>query len=409
MTQTPWRTERWSSSPWNYDPEVRAELAFADRITVHDVTLRDGEQQAGVTFTADDKLRIAHRLAEVGVHRIETGLPAATADDERATREIAAAGLPAETWAFARCILSDVELAADCGVDGLTMEIPCSRHIIEQAYGWPVEKAIELSIEATRAAHEAGLKVTFFPVDATRSSLDDFKAMISRVAAEGHMDALGLVDTFGVLTPHAVPIFVRAAREIADVPLEAHFHMDTSLGVANTLVALAQGTEVIQTTVTGIGERAGNTPLEDVALALLMHYGVDLGLRTEQFCELSALVLELAKVGVAPNRPIVGERLTNVESGIVTAWFRRALPDHPLACMPFLPELVGQRPPTTVLGKASGLDSIRDGLDRLGLEVDEDTQLALLAEVKRRALRRKGLVEPAELRAMVADGTDPGR
>jgi isopropylmalate/homocitrate/citramalate synthase len=219
------------------------------------------------------------------------------------------------------------------------------------------------------------------------------------------MDALGLVDTFGVLTPHAVPLFVRAARGIADVPLEAHFHMDTSLGVANTIIALAHGAEVMQTTVTGIGERAGNTPLEDVALALLMHYGVDLGIRTEQLCELSDLVLERANVRVAPNRPIVGESLTSIESGIIAGWYANALPDHRLSCMPFVHELVGQRPPEIVLGKASGVDSIRNALTRLGLEADEERELALLSEVKRRGLDRKGLVPIEELRALTDAST----
>jgi isopropylmalate/homocitrate/citramalate synthase len=403
-TTTPWLTEQFFSSPWNYHSDVRAPYAFAERILVHDVTLRDGEQQAGVAFTADEKIRIAEKLAEVGVHRIETGLPAATADDERATRAIAEAGLPCETWAFARCMVSDVELAADCGVDGLIMEIPCSRHIIEQAYGWPLEKAIDISVETTRTAHELGLKVTFFPVDATRAALEDFTSMISRVASDGHMDALGLVDTFGVLTPQAVPLFVQAARSIADVPLEAHFHMDMSLGVANTIVALTHGVEVMQTTVTGIGERAGNTPLEDVALALLMHYGVDLGLQTEKLCELSEFVLDRAKVTVAPNRPVVGEWLTKVESGIIAAWFANALPDHRLACMPFVPELVGQQPPEIVLGKASGLDSIRTALASLGLAAgSEEEQLELLAEVKRRGLERKGLVPLDEFEILARD------
>jgi isopropylmalate/homocitrate/citramalate synthase len=212
------------------------------------------------------------------------------------------------------------------------------------------------------------------------------------------MDALGLVDTFGVLTPQAVPLFVRAARAIADVPLEAHFHMDASLGVANTIVALAHGAEVVQTTISGIGERAGNTPLEDVALALLMHYGVDLGLHLEKLCDVSALVLERAKVAVAPNRPVVGTGLTKVESGIIAAWFERAYPDRALSCMPFLPQLVGQQEPELVLGKGSGTDSVRSALRQLGLDASEDQALELLGEVKRTALQRKELISLEEFR-----------
>ena len=241
MTDEPWKSDRWFSSPWNFLPEIRDGLALPGSVQVHDVTLRDGEQQAGVVFTKDDKLRIAESLAEAGVHRIEAGLPAVSPADDAAVREMVKMGLPSKIYAFSRCMVDDVKRAADCGVEGVVMEIPSSHHLIEKAYRWPVERAIDASIEATTLAHELGLTVSFFPIDATRAGLVEYLDLLEKVATDGHVDAVGLVDTFGVLSPHGVQLFVRQTRERLGVPLETHFHMDFGLGVANTRARRRRG------------------------------------------------------------------------------------------------------------------------------------------------------------------------
>jgi isopropylmalate/homocitrate/citramalate synthase len=394
MTAEPWHTDRWFTSPWNFLDEIRDELSLPASLEVHDVTLRDGEQQAGVVFTTDDKLRIAEALAEAGVHRIEAGLPAVSPADDEAVRKMVAAGLPSTIYAYSRCMVDDVQRAADCGVDGVVMEIPSSHHLIEKAYRWPVERAIDASIEATSLAHELGMKVSFFPIDATRAGLVEYLDLLERVASDGHVDAVGLVDTFGVLSPHGVRLFVRQTRERLGVPLETHFHMDFGLGVANTLIAVAEGVEVIQTTVTGIGERAGNTPMEETVLALLTMYGIDAGIRTERFFDLSKLVMELAQVSQPSNRPVVGERLYNVESGIISTWVRN-VGDELQESFPYRPELVGQPGPVLVLGKGSGLDSIAAALERVGRSASTEQMQAILDEVKARSLAVKGLVDDA--------------
>jgi isopropylmalate/homocitrate/citramalate synthase len=176
-------------------------------------------------------------------------------------------------------MVDDVNRAADCGVDGVVMEIPSSHHLIEKAYRWPVKRAIDASVEATSLAHELGLTISFFPIDATRAGLVEYLDLLERVANDGHVDAVGLVDTFGVLSPHGVQMFVRKTRERMGVPPRRTSTWILGLGVANTLIAVAEGVEVIQTTVTGIGERAGNTPMEETVLALLTMYGVDTGIQ----------------------------------------------------------------------------------------------------------------------------------
>jgi isopropylmalate/homocitrate/citramalate synthase len=402
VTEEPWKSARWFSSPWNFLPEIRGGLSLPGSVQVHDVTLRDGEQQAGVVFTKDDKLAIAESLAEAGVHRIEAGLPAVSPADDAAVREMVKMGLPSKIYAFSRCMVDDVKRAADCGVDGVVMEIPSSHHLIEKAYRWPVERAIEASIEATSLAHELGLTVSFFPIDATRAGLVEYLDLLENVATHGHVDAVGLVDTFGVLSPHGVQLFVRQTRERLGVPLETHFHMDFGLGVANTVLAVAEGVEVIQTTVTGIGERAGNTPMEETVLALLTMYGIDAGIRTERFFELSKQVMVLAGVAQPSNRPVVGERLYNVESGIISTWVRN-VGDELTESFPYRPELVGQLDPVLVLGKGSGIDSIAAALDRLGRSATTEQMTTMLDEVKARSLETKGLVDD-EAFAAIADG-----
>jgi isopropylmalate/homocitrate/citramalate synthase len=392
VADEPWKTAKWFSSPWNYLPEVLESVHLPASVQVHDVTLRDGEQQAGVVFTRDDKVRIAEALAEAGVHRIEAGLPAVSPADDAAVRDIVKLGLPSKIYAFSRCTTDDVKRAADCGVAGVVMEIPSSHHLIQTAYRWPVERAIDASIEATSLAHELGLSVSFFPIDATRAGLGEYLDLLERVATDGHVDAIGLVDTFGVLSPHAVGLFVRQTRERLGVPLETHFHMDFGLGVANTLLAVAEGVEVVQTTVSGIGERAGNTPMEETLLALLTMYGLDTGVRTERFFDLSRLVMELAGVSQPSNRPVVGERLYNVESGIITTWVRN-VGDELTESFPYRPELVGQPAPELVLGKGSGLDSVAAWLEKHGREATPEQREAILAAVKERSLADKDLLD----------------
>lgn len=397
MAQEPWKTEQWFSSPWNYLPEVTEGFQVPDEIRIHDVTLRDGEQQAGVEFTADEKVRIAEALAEAGIHRIEAGLPAVSPADKEAIERMVAAELPTEIYAFSRCLVSDVELALDCGVSGVVMEVPASHHLIEKAYRWPVQKAIDASVEATKYAHDNGLKVTFFPIDATRATMTQLLDDLETVATNGHVDNIALVDTFGVTSPHAIRYYTRKVRErFPGVPLETHFHMDFGMGVANTALAVTEGASVLHTTVSGIGERAGNAPTEETVLALLTMYGIDTGVNTERFTDIARLVAELSRVTQPANRPVTGEMLYNVESGIIATWVNN-VGDELLEPFPYRPELVGQADPSIVLGKGSGLDSIAIWLARHGINDVETKEIeAILAEVKGRSLAKKGLLDDDE-------------
>ncbi len=398
----PWKTDNWYVSPWNYLEEVTKDFKPPKTVKIHDITLRDGEQQAGVILTKDDKIQIAEKLSEVGIHRIEAGMPAVSPNDEAAIREIVKRNLNSEIFCFARCMVPDVELAADCGVDGIVIEIPSSKHLIEQGYKWPLEKAIELSITATQAAKKAGLYTVFFTIDATRSDMNWLLDLVEKVATEGHMDAFTLVDTFGVLSTHGATYFTKKVMERVKTPVEIHFHSDFGLGVANTINAVLAGADVIHSTVLGIGERAGNTPLEETALALLTLYGIDVGIDFGKLNELSKLVQKLTGVEVPKSRPFIGDYAYNIESGIVTGWYKNIFETDPTIVYPVNPKFVGHEPPEIFMGKKSGLDNIEIWTKRLNIELAEDEKMAVLKKVKltshdlKRVLTENEFIEIAE-------------
>ncbi|MGE5584097.1 MAG: LeuA family protein [Bacillota bacterium] len=396
-----WQSDKWFVSPYNYDEETTRQLKFSPDIQLHDVTLRDGEQQAGVVFTWQDKVRIAEALAEMGVTRIEAGMPSVSDDDDRAVREIAKRLAGVQVFAFARCMIDDVKRALDCGVAGIVVEIPSSKHVIERAYGWPVQKAIDLSIEATKYAGDHGLYTVFFPIDGTRAEEEWFFDMIAKVAAEGHMDALAAVDTFGGASPHGILRFISRIQERVQVPIEAHFHDDFGLAVANTLLALAAGVKVAHVTMSSLGERAGNAALEPLAVALRVLYGVDLGLKLDRIASVSRLVSELAGVRTRPNQPITGDALFRVESGIITSWLERTVETHPVEIFPYRWDLVGQAPPEVVVGKGSGKESIVHKLRALGLSVPPETAVTeILQAVKAASLTKRGPLTDDEFLAV---------
>jgi isopropylmalate/homocitrate/citramalate synthase len=408
MAQEPWHTENWFTSPWNFAPEVIADIHMPEKVRFHDITLRDGEQQAGVVFTKEDKIRIAEKLAEAGVQRIEAGMPAVSPSDEAAIREIVKRNLGPEIFAFSRCMVDDVKRAVDCGVSGVVMEVPSSQHIVQKGYRWELEKAIDLSVKSTAYAHEQGLYVVFFPIDSSRAEIDWFLDLITRVADEGHMDALAVVDTFGVLSPHAIPYLVKKIRERISKPLEAHFHMDFGMGVANTILGVAAGIEVIHSTVLGLGERAGNTPMEETALALRTLYDVDTGLNLDKLTELAYLVRDLSGHPIPTNRPVVGEKLYNVESGIITSWVENTGYEDILEVFPYRWEMVGQQPVQPVLGKGSGLDSVKYYLKKTGLQAQNDDQMMeILVKIKESSLGRKGLLTEEEFRTIAESVLNP--
>lgn len=365
------------------------------------MSLRDGEQQAKLIFSKDQKLALAEKLAEVGIHRIEAGMPAVSPQDEASIKEIVKRDLRPEIFAFCRCMTEDVKRAADCGVTGIVIEIPSSDHLVKYAYGWEMQRAIDLSIESTLCAREHGLYTVFFPIDGSRADIDWFLTLIKKVAGEGHMDALAVVDTFGGLAPTAIHYLIKKVKSEVDKPIEVHFHDDYGLGSANTIMALAAGAEVAHTTISGIGERAGNAPYEDIAMSLLTMYGVDIGLHYDKIYGLSRYLQEVSGLKIRQNQGIIGEDIEKIESGIVAGWFQNAFEEHPLELSPYRYPLTGHPDFEVVIGKNSGTPSIDIYLEKLGLSLeDRALKLKLLDDIKSTVYEKRRLLNLDEFEVM---------
>jgi isopropylmalate/homocitrate/citramalate synthase len=405
-----YRTDQYYVSPWDFYPEVTKDFNIKPKVLIHDVSLREGEQQTGVVFNQKDKVEIAKKLAELGVDRIEAGMPAVSQQDEAAVKEIVQLNLGPKIFAFCRCMASDIELARKAGCDGATLEIACNPLFVEKAYGKTIDWAKKAAIEATIAAKECGLYVSFFTIDGTRTEIDVLLDIVDEIQQKGHMDAFVLADTFGCVHPQSVFPIIRKVKQRFSCPVEAHMHMHFGLGAANTLTAIAAGAEVAHVAVSGIGEGAGNTPLEDVVLSLKCLYGVETRVKTEKFCEISKFVCKKTNNHpLPPNRPIVGRDVFRVESGIGVMFFNNAEKNgDPKIVGSFQPELVGQPGWEFVLGKKSGIFSIEKFLKQIGRTLDKDQQNDVLNKVKDLSLAEKRLVSIEEFKKFVDEAARAG-
>ncbi len=376
--------------------ELNRRASFEAEVGFYDTTLRDGEQTVGVVLDPEQKLEIARALDELGVERIEAGFPRVSADDARAIRLILDAGLKAEVWGFSRAVRADVEALAELGVQASVIESPISDRKLE-ALGVDREAMLERIVYTVSDAAKQGITVAFFGVDGTRADLGYFETVYKTAVEAGAKEAV-VVDTIGVATPEAVEFLVGQAREWLgpDVPLHFHGHNDFGLATAAAVAAARAGARWIHGTINGMGERAGNADLGEVALALHALYGVRTGVRLDRLREVSARVRRLSGYELDPWKPVVGETLFVRESGAVASQFH-----DPPSIEPFSAKLVGAER-KIVLGKKSGLDSIRIKCEELGLELDSDRQRSLLEAVKRLGSEKRGLVTDEELRKLAS-------
>jgi isopropylmalate/homocitrate/citramalate synthase len=393
---------KWWVSPSNYDEEVTREYHFAPKIEILDTTLRDGEQQAGIVLKLKDKVRIAQKLAEIGVHRIEAGTPATSQEDADAIKEIASMKLGAKIFCFCRAMPKDMELARSLGVDGVICEIIGSEEMLKFGKRWTPEQAAAACIEATRVAHEMGLYVTLFPADGSRARFEYLTEFADKVATEGHVDSLALVDTFGTFSPEGAALRIRKLRERFKFPIEAHFHGDYDLGTSSTIAALKEGAAVAHVAVNGIGERAGSVALEPLVVSLEALYGVKTGIKLEKLLELSRLVEELSNFPVPVNRPVVGSRLFGWSTGLPSSLWSNAKEEDPLILLPYHYDLIGASEPVLYLDKKSGKDNLKYWLKKTGVSIPEDKERDLLDLAKNKSIEIKRDLNEAEFKELAA-------
>ncbi len=388
----------WTSELNKLD-EVRTGFDRSKPVKFYDTTLRDGEQAVGVVFNPDEKFDIACGLADLGVGRIEAGFPRVSDADSQAVKRILEAGLDSEIWGFSRAVKGDLDALIELGITQTLIEISTSEVKME-AYGFNRQIVLQRVTDAIQHAVDKGLRVLFFPVDSTRSDLGFLREVYERAIETGAAE-VAVVDTIGACAPEAVENLIRTVRQWIgpDMPLHFHGHNDFGLGTALAIAAVRGGADWVQGTVNGIGERAGNSDICEVALALSCLYDVPVELNLSQARRVSALVQEAGNYRVDGWRPVVGENLFTRESGAVANQFH-----IPEAIEPYSADIVAA-PRRIVLGKKSGLSSIKLKLDELDLEVSEEQHGELLAQVKEQATAAERLMTDDEFRQLVQTGS----
>src|SRR5438874_11326309 len=378
--------------------ELNDPYRLGGKVGLYDTTLRDGEQTVGVVLDPQQKLEIARLLDGLGIDRIEAGFPRVSQDDWEAVRLIASAGLRAQVWGFSRAVPADLEALVELGVPASVIESPIS-DLKLAAIGVDRETMLGRITKAMRFAAEHGIVAAFFGVDSTRAE-PDFYERVYVSAVEAGASEVVVVDTLGIASPEAVAELVGKTAEWVgpDVPVHFHGHNDFGLATAAAVAAVKAGARWIHGTINGMGERAGNASLGEVALTLEALYGVRSNLRLERIREVSERVRELSGYALDPWKPVTGETLFRRESGAVAAQFH-----DPEAIEPYSSELVAAER-GIVLGKKSGIDSIRIKVAELGLDVPEERFAVLLAEVKRLGAEKRGLVSDEEFRQLARRG-----
>lgn len=391
-----WQTDNWWVSSHNFDPEVRGKMAPSERVTLHDVTLRDGEECSGLVFSVEDKVAIAEALLALGITRLELGVftPRGLEAAKRIAQMPFRDGVYICTSPSAK---SEFSLALDSGVSGITLIAPSSDVWISTLYDSTRQAMLEETLRGLREAKARGLRVTLFLADTARADLAFLKEMVVAGVGEG-ADEVGLVDSLSLCHPPAMAYLVSLMKSWVDVPIAVHCHNDYGLATANALAGWSAGASVLHVAVNGIGYRSGNAALEEVALALRALYGAEAGIRYEKLHSLSTLVQQRTGLPVAYNKPVAGEGIFTFEryAGLGKAVSKGV----PQAVLPYLPSFVG-RHHQIVLSKWSDLAAVENKLAELRLAAPAARLEALLGEVKRLALLEKRPVTDQEFRKMV--------
>ena len=368
--------------------------AFSAHVGFYDTTLRDGEQTVGVVLSPEDKLELARGIDALGIERIEAGFPRVSQEDWRAVELIRDAGLRAEIWGFSRAVDADVKALAELGVQASVIESPISDLKLE-ALGVDREAMLERIVYAISFAAEQGINVAFFGVDGSRANLGYFET-VYKTAVEAGAREVVVVDTIGIASPEAVAELVGRTNDWVgpDVPVHFHGHNDFGLATAAALAAARAGARWIQGTINGMGERAGNANLPEIALALRGLYGIETNLRLHRVREFSERLREVSGYELEPFKPLVGNNLFQRESGAVASQFH-----DPPAIEPYSSDVVAAQR-GIVLGKKSGIDSIRIKAEELGLDLSDEAQRELLVRVKALGAEKRGLVSDDEFREL---------
>jgi homocitrate synthase NifV len=369
-------------------------------IRINDTTLRDGEQAAAVAFTPAEKVAIAQFLDGMGVHELEIGIAAMGATEIEAMRSIVQAGLQAQLLGWNRAVRSDLQASLAAGLDRVHVSIPTSEIQIAAKFDGNHQRVQALLKDALTFAQDQGLWVSVGGEDASRAD-ECFLLDLAAQAQDWGAQRFRFCDTVGILDPFTTHRKVKALVDQLQIPVEMHTHNDLGMATANALAGIQAGARSVNTTVNGLGERAGNAALEEVVMALKQIYGMDLGIQTPRLQEISQLVATAAQMTIPPWKPIVGSNTFAHESGIHTAGVLK----DPRTYEPFAPEEVGGRR-QLVAGKHSGRHLLTHLAQQQGITLGAEEAQRLLDQVRQLSVRHKRSLTQEELLDLVQSPTE---
>jgi homocitrate synthase NifV len=366
-------------------------------LVICDTTLRDGEQSAGIVFANLEKLRIAKLLDEIGVQQIEAGIPAMGGDEKKAVKQIVGLGLDASILGWNRANKEDIAHSIDCGVDSVAISMSSSdihiQHKLMKSREWVLEKITE----AVEYAKAHGVYISANAEDASRAD-PDFLITFAKTAKEAGANRFRYCDTIGMLEPRRSYDDIKRIIEHAKIDVEMHTHNDFGMATANAIAGVQAGAKFVSTTVLGIGERTGNSPLEEIAMTAKHILKMDVHFDTTRFREVSEYVASAASRTIPGWKPIVGENCFAHEAGIHTDGVIKYLSNYE----PYTPEEVGLKR-KIVIGKHSGRHTVKQMLAKYGYEVDEEAAGIILESVRANSIALKRSLTEKELVYMYMD------
>lgn len=383
--------ERFWVSPMNFVAEHYQK--YPDKVQIHDCTLRDGEQTPRVTYTKPERIRIAKQLNELGVDRIEIGMPIISEDVRDAIKEVMKLDFTSKVVSFARAHPDDIRLTIECGVRDIIVEHTVNPYLCKYAYNLTPDDLLKRVSTSVGTAVKAGLWTCFMGWDFARTPLE-FSRKAYQAAVDAGAHSLTIVDTFAVATPAAIAYSFRKMREwFPDVQLEFHVHNDFGTGMGAAFAAIENGCTVIHTAMNALGERTGNLATEEVATSLGILLGGKTNVKLELLAETASLVADITGIYPNVNKSVFGQNCFGIESGVVSHYadaLRKA--GFGPTAYPYLPEVVGREESDYFIGYLSGRLTIDHYLEKNRLSATPEQREAILEAVKAECLVRKALL-----------------